>query len=393
MKEQFLRHLAPVSGQPSMLEVDRAEGHYIIGKDGKKYLDLISGIGVNPLGHRHPEIMKAIEKQASDHLHVMVYGEFVQRPQVQFARTLSDHLPSFLDCVYFVNSGTEAVEGSLKLVKRLTGRGKIVACRNAYHGSTQGALSVTGGEHLKRAFRPLLPGVSFMEFNTLQDLELIDRETAAVIVEVIQGDGGVIEANREFLEALRNKCDQNGVCLIFDEIQTGLGRTGKMFGFQHYEVKPDVLLLGKALGGGLPLAAFISSHKKMQVLKEEPVLGHITTFGGNPLACAAGNRLFELLLQPGLLEQVEESGRLFREKLDHPKIRVIRGKGLLLAIDLGQPGRVKAIYRQCFQHGIITGDFIFNDQSIRLAPPLTITSEEIGRVCTIIREALDKSGE
>lgn len=386
---QFLRHIAQTSDAPLLLEIDSASGVYLTDTSGKKYMDLISGISVSNLGHSHPEVVKAVQQQAARHMHLMVYGEYVQSPQVQLAELLTSRLPSTLSQVYFVNSGAEAVEGALKLAKRYTGRSGIISFKNAYHGSTQGALSVTGGEWLKQPYRPLLPDVQLLSYGNAAELEAITDKTACVIIEPVQGEGGVIIPPEGYLQQLRNRCNETGALLILDEIQTGFGRTGKLFAFEHSGIIPDILLLAKALGGGMPLGAFISSTDIMPVLTHNPPLGHITTFGGHPVSCAAGYAALKVLTAEKLWEKVEEKERLCRNLLNHPDILEIRSSGLLLAVELGNPDRVKAVIRKCVENGVITDWFLFRDTALRIAPPLVISESEIRTACNIVIRALD----
>lgn len=370
------------------LEIEKAEGNYMFDSNGKKYLDLISGIAVSNLGHNHPEIKKAIIEQVNSHMHVMVYGEFIQSPQVKLAKALSDKLPENLDSVYFVNSGSEAVEGALKLAKRFTGRTEIISCKNAYHGSTHGALSIIGSEEWKNSFRPLLPDTRQINFNNWEDLKFISEKTACIIIEPVQGEAGVRIANDFYLDALRKKCNETGTLLIFDEIQSGFGRTGKLFAFEHFNVIPDILLLGKALGGGMPLGAFISLNEIMKVLQSNPVLGHISTFGGHPVCCAASLAALNVLSDSKYVEEANEKSELFKQLLVHPEIKEVRGIGLMLAVELRDFDFVQQVIKKCIEGGLITDWFLFNDCSLRIAPPLTITNEEIKNACQIILKAL-----
>lgn len=386
-RQLFLRHVAQTSPAPLALEIARAEGCWLYDRDGKKYLDLIAGIGPSVLGHRHPKVQAAVERQVDAYWHTLVYGEFVLSPQVHLARLLSEHLPG-LDSVYFVNSGTEAVEGAMKLAKRFTGRPDFVACRNAYHGSTQGAASLMSPTDFTLAFQPLLPGIRHMDFNSEADLEKIDRRTAAVIVETVQGEAGLIPPVSSWLRALRRRCDATGALLILDEIQAGMGRTGHLFAFERYGVAPDILLLAKGFGGGMPLGAFIARREVMQTLTHDPALGHITTFGGHPVCAAAGLATLEVLLEGDLPAQVPEKEALFKKMLVHPAIRELRSAGLWLAVDLGDAAKVQSVIRRCIAQGVITDWFLFNDRSLRIAPPLTITEEEIVFACEAILSAL-----
>ncbi|GAA0894497.1 aspartate aminotransferase family protein [Fulvivirga kasyanovii] len=352
-------------------------------------MDLISGVGVSNIGHRHPQVVKAIKEQLDKHLHVMVYGEFVQSSPNELAEKLVSLLPDNLNCCYFVNSGTEANEGALKLAKRYTGRTEIISCRRSYHGSTHGSMSVSGNEVKKYAFRPLLPDVRFINFNSLADLDQITTRTAGVIIETIQGDAGVRVPSPEYMKALRAKCDETGTLLIFDEIQTGIGRTGKMFAFEHFDVAPDILTSAKALGGGLPIGTFISSYDMMQCLTHSPMLGHITTFGGNPVCCAAALATLQVIEDEKLLEQVEEKGLLFEQLLQHSRIKDIRRKGLLFAFEFETSEEVAFIVQECLKNGVICFWFLSCPNSFRIAPPINITNDEIREACKIIREAID----
>lgn len=389
-RQLFLQHNAQTSSEPLLLEFVRASGLYLYDSEGKKYMDLIAGIGVSNVGHCHPTVVKAIQKQAETFMHLMVYGEYVQSPQVTFAKALADILPNNLSCTYFVNSGTEAVEGAMKLAKRYTGRSEIIACKNAYHGSTQGALSLMGNEEFKQAYRPLLPKTKFIKFNHLPDLEQITNHTAAVFIETIQGEAGIRIANKAYFETLRKRCDETGTLLVFDEIQCGFGRTGKMFGFEHYDIVPDVLLLAKGIGGGMPIGAFISSKETMSVLSNGPILGHITTFGGHPVCCAAGLATLNTLLDENIIIDVEEKGELFKTLLKHPKIKEVRGKGLMLAVEFDNFETNKKIIDECIKNGVITDWFLHCSNSMRIAPPLVITKGEIKEACKIILDTIVK---
>lgn len=389
-RQLFLLNTAQTSSFPRSLEVDRAEGIYLYDPSGKRYMDLVSGFAVSNTGHRHPKIVKAIKDQVDKYLHLTVYGEYIQSPQVKFAEKLASVLPQQLHSVYFVNSGTEATEGAMKLAKRYTGRSNIIACTNSYHGSTQGALSVMGNEYYKQAYRPLLPGVSFTGFNKLADLDQITGQTAAVIVETIQGEAGIRVPNPEYMRQLRDKCDKTGALLILDEIQTGFGRTGKLFGFEHFGIIPDILLLAKGMGGGMPIGAFISSATIMSVLKENPILGHITTFGGHPVSCAAGLANLEVILEEELTTDVHLKEKLFRKLLQHPKIKEVRGKGLMLSIQLDSFEQVENVSKRCLENGIIIDWFLHCNTALRLAPPLIISEDEIIEACRVIVGALEE---
>ncbi len=391
-EEIFFNKLAQTSPHPMTLEIDRAEGTFIYDKSGKRYYDLISGIAVTNIGHRHPEVIEAVKAQVDKYMHVMAYGEFVQNPQNLLAEKLTSLLPPTLDCCYFVNSGTEANEGALKLAKRVTGRTEIISCKNSYHGSTHGSLSVSGNETKKFAFRPLLPDVQFIEFNNNQDLNQISTKTACVIIEPIQGDAGVRIPDQNYLKALRARCSEVGALLIFDEVQTGFGRTGTLFSFEHYDVVPDILTVAKAMGGGMPIGAFISSKHNMSLLTHGPMLGHITTFGGHPVNCAAAMANLEILTENGLLSAVEVKGQLFEELLQHPSIKEIRRKGLMMAIEFDSPETVQQIVEACLEKGVITFWFLSCPDSFRLSPPLNISEEEIRDSCRLIIEAIDLTG-
>jgi len=390
-RQLFLNNLAQTSDSPLALEITKAEGVYLFDSAGKKYIDLISGISVSNTGHRHPTVVKAIKDQADKYLHLMVYGEYIQSPQVKLAGALCDLLPDKLNNCYFVNSGSEAVEGALKLAKRYTGRKKIVAFNHAYHGSTHGALSVIGNENYQTPFGPLLPGIDHIEFNSAEDLLTITAETACVIIEPVQGEAGIIVGKPEFLKALRNRCTETGAILIFDEIQTGMGRSGTMFAFEKYNIIPDILLLAKGLGGGMPIGAFISSREIMQTLTFNPVLGHITTFGGHPVSCAAALANIEVIISEKLIESVEAKSKLFVTLLSNGSgIREIRHAGLMIALQLDNFTHAKKVIDRCIEQGVIIDWFLFNDSSIRIAPPLIINEEQIKEACQVIRKALEE---
>ena len=367
-----------------MLEIEKADGVYLYDVNGKKYLDLISGISVSSLGHGNAHVKKAITEQLDQYMHLMVYGEFIQSPQVKLAKKLTDLLPPQLNCVYLVNSGAEATDGAMKLAKRYSGRTEIIACKNAYHGSSHAALSLNSHEYFKNAFRPLLPDISFIEFNNENTLELISDKTACVIIETIQGEAGYIAPQNNFLKKVRTKCDEHQVLLIFDEIQAGMGRTGKMFAFEHYDVVPDILLLGKALGAGMPIGAFIASQKMMSVLADNPYLGHITTFGGHPVIAAAALAGIAELLTHQWMEEINEKENLFRELLVHPAIKNISGKGLMLSVELDNFELNKKIIDACIEDGLITDWFLFAPNCMRIAPPLIINNSQILSACELI---------
>ena len=389
LRQLFLANNAQTTDFPLLLEFEHAEGIYMYDKEGKAFIDLISGIGVSNLGHSNPYVINAIKDQLDKYMHLMVYGEYVQTPQVRFAEKLVSLLPAHLQSVYFTNSGAEAVEGALKLAKRYTGRYQIVACKNSYHGSTHGALSVMGNEEFKQAYRPLLPGVSFINFNSIADLDAITNKTACVIIETVQGEAGIRLPDLAYMQALRNRCSETGTLLILDEIQAAFGRTGKLFAFQHFGIEPDILLLAKALGGGMPVGAFVSSNKIMGALKENPILGHITTFGGHPVCCAAGLAALEVLLDENLIDGVAQKEDLFKKLLVHPAIKQVRGKGLMLAAEFESFELDKKIIDRCIENGVITDWFLHCSNSMRIAPPLIITTTQIEKACAVILEAIN----
>jgi acetylornithine/succinyldiaminopimelate/putrescine aminotransferase len=390
-RQLFLQHIAQTSDTPMSLEICKADGVYLYDVNGKKYIDLISGISVSNLGHNYPSVTQAIKKQADEYLHLMVYGEYIQAPQVELAKKLSEILPNSLSCSYFVNSGSEAIEGALKLAKRFTGKTKIFSFKNAYHGSSHGALSICGNFEFKRAFFPLLPDVYHLEFNDFSQLNEIDEDTACVVIEPIQAEAGIILPEKNFLQELRKKCKEKNALLIFDEIQTGYGRTGSMFAFEYFNVIPDILILAKGFGGGLPLGAFISSKEIMHCLTHQPVLGHITTFGGNALSCSASLATLEVLNNnKKLIQSVVEKEQLFRKRLEGKKIKDIRSAGLLFAIEFKDFETNKKIIDYCIEMGVVTDWFLFNPQSMRIAPPLIITNEQIEECCIKINEAIER---
>lgn len=378
-RELFFSYLGLPSFNPLGLEIAKAEGIWLYTPDGKAYMDMVSGISVSNTGHRHPKVMAAMRDQMDQYLHLSVYGEMIQTPQTTLAHMLASLLPAPLQSVYFVNSGSEAIEGAMKLSKRFTGRREVIAFNNAYHGSTQGALSILGNETLKQAFRPLIPDIRFLEFNNTDDLEQITPSTACVVAETIQAEAGIILPKKEFLRGLREKCTETGALLVIDDVQMGMGRTGKMFSFEHYGIVPDILVLAKALGGGLPLGAFISSKEIMSTLAFHPELGHITTFGGHPLSCAAGLASLRVIVDEKLADSAEQKGLLFEQALkDHPAVREIRRKGLVLGVELKDPEMRKTFAANCMEAGLITDWFLFSPVTFRIAPPLTITEAEIG---------------
>jgi acetylornithine/succinyldiaminopimelate/putrescine aminotransferase len=391
-RELFLRHIAQTSPSPVAFEIAKAEGCSLWDVNGKEYIDLIGGISVANVGHRHPKVIEAIQKQLEAYLHVMVYGEFVETPQVQYAKLLTEHLPPSLNSVYFTNSGAEAVEGAMKLAKRVTGGVQIIAFNKSYHGSTQGALSVMGDEYWRNAFRPLLPDVLHLEYNSFDSIKEIKIHTACVILETLQAEAGIIVPTKEWMQALRKKCTETGTLLILDEIQTGFGRTGKLWGFEHFDIVPDILLLGKALGGGMPLGAFIADKKLMDAFTENPVLGHITTFGGHPVCCAAGMAAMKALLparagtdgEENLIEGVKQKEELFKSLLVHPAIKAIRSFGLWMAVEFDSFEANKKVIDACLANGIMTDWFLFAPHCLRISPPLIISEEQMEKACAMI---------
>lgn len=392
-KQLFLLNTAQTSDFPRLLEIVKAEGSFLIDPHGKKYLDLVSGFAVSNLGHRHPKVIEAIKNQLDKYLHLTVYGEYIQAPQVLFAQKLSEVLPAHLSSVYFTNSGAEATEGALKLAKKYTNKSHIVAFHHSYHGSTHGALSVMGNEYYKQAYRPLLPDISFIKHQSFEDLEAITNESACVIIETIQGEAGVRVPTKEYLKALRKKCDDTGALLILDEIQSGFGRTGKLFAFEHFDIIPDILLLAKGMGGGMPIGAFVASKNLMDAIKENPILGHITTFGGHPVSCAAGLATLNAILEENLMSTVEYKSNLFKFLLIHPKIKEVRGVGLMLCIQLSNFNQVETVSKKCVEGGVIIDWFLHCDNSLRIAPPLNISNEEIEFACRVILEAINSTPE
>lgn len=390
LRQQFLQHVAQTSAFPLGLEIERAEGLYLYDSDGKSYLDLIAGIGVSSLGHRHPAVTRAVEEQLGKYLHTLVYGEYILSPQVQLATLLAEQLPAPLDSVYFVNSGTEATEGAMKLAKRYTGRAEIIAAYRSYHGSTQGAASLMSPTEFTQAFYPLLPGVRHLDFNCDLCLERITTRTAAVILETVQAEWGIRRPRAEWLQAVRQRCTEVGALLILDEIQAGYGRTGTLAAFAQYGVVPDIVLFAKGMGGGMPIGAFVAAREHMQALSFDPILGHITTFGGHPVSCAAGLATLQTLLASNLLQQVPEKEARFRAQLQHPRILDVRSAGLWMAVELLDFDQVQIVIQHCLQAGLITDWFLFNNRSLRIAPPLTITTEEIDWACATLLAGLDQ---
>ena len=394
LRKQFLEHVGQTSPSPMLVEVARAEGSFFYTPEGKRYFDLVAGVSVSNVGHGNPDVVKAVQQQVADYMHVMVYGEMVERPQVEYATRLAELMPESLDCIYFVNSGAEAVEVALKLAKRYTGRTELISMRRAYHGSTHGAMSMMGtpeGEEWKAEFRPLLPDVKSINFNSFKDLEHITERTAGVLCEVVQGEAGVRLPNPEWLKALRQRCTDVGALLIFDEIQTGMGRTGKMFASTKYNITPDIICLAKAFGGGMPLGGVASNKRILDSFTHSPVLGHITTFGGHPVCCAAGLAALNYLINNNIVEQIEHKGARFEERLkNHSRILEIRRSGLLLALELGKPEYLYRLMEIFKEEGIMSDWFLYCDTAFRISPPLTISEAEIEECCTIIERSLDR---
>ncbi|MDX9704216.1 MAG: aspartate aminotransferase family protein [Weeksellaceae bacterium] len=391
LKEDFFNYQAKTSRFASGFEVDYAKGSYIFGTDGKPYLDFAAGVSANTLGHSFPRVIEAIKKQAERHLHVMVYGEYAQEKPVQLCKKLAEVLPKPLDTTYLVNSGTEAIEASMKLAKRYTGREEIIACKNAYHGNTQGSLSLAGEEEKKRAFRPLLPLIGFIEFNSEKDLDKITTKTAGVVVESIQGASGFRLPKNNYLKKLKNRCEEVGALLILDEIQPGFGRTGKLFAFEHYDLVPDVLVMGKGMASGMPIGAFTASAEHMDCLSHNPSLGHVTTFGGNPVVAAAALATLEELLEGDWMNQIDEKEKLFRELLIHPKIKKIAGRGLMLAPELESAKYSLHVAEKCMEKGLILFWLMYSVQNLRITPPITISKEEIKEGCALILKVLNEN--
>ena len=387
--EQFLNLQGQTNQSPYLIDVEKAEGIYIWDKAGKRYMDMIAGVAVNNIGHRHPKVIEAIQQQLDKHLHVMVYGEYIQDTQLSLAENLASILPENLSCSYIVNSGTEANEAALKLAKRYTGRQEIISCKNSYHGSTHGSLSVTGNEEKQSSFKPLLPQVKFIEFNNIESLNIISEQTACVLIETIQGDAGLVKPTQEFITTLRERCTATGTLLIFDEVQVGLGRTGKMFAFEHYNIIPDIITLGKALGGGMPIGAFISSKEIMHSLTHNPMLGHITTFGGHPINCAAANACINVLKEENWIAATESKGQLLEDILAQAsEIKEIRRAGLFLAVEMECTEKVAQVVSNCLEKGLIGFWFLSTPTAFRLSPPLSITKEEIREAGKIILESI-----
>lgn len=387
-REIFLQHIGQTSKAPLCLEIVKAEGCTLYDVNGKEYIDLIAGISVCNVGHRHPNVIEAIKKQLDAYLHIMVYGELVESPQVQYARLLTSHLPATLNSVFYTASGSEATEGAMKLAKRYTGRTQIISFKNSYHGSTQGSLSIMGNEYWQNAFRPLLPDILQLNYNSFEDLTHITKRTACVIAETIQAEAGVVAPQNDWLKALRNKCTETGTLLVLDEIQCGFGRNGTLWAFEQFDVVPDILLLGKALGGGMPLGAFVANKKIMDSLSVNPVLGHINTFGGHPVCCAAGLAAFDVMLEEKLIDTVKDKEQLFLSLLKHPSIRAVRSRGLMIAVEFESFEINKVIIDACISNGVFTDWFLFAPNCLRIAPPLTISEEEIKKACQVILSSI-----
>jgi len=389
IRQLFLQHVGQTSPAPLALHITKASGAKMWDANGKEYIDLIGGISVCNVGHCHPKVVEAIKKQADDYLHIMVYGELIESPQVQYAHLLTQYLPLSLNAVFFTASGTEATEGAMKLAKRATGRTQIISFKNSYHGSTQGALSLMGSEYWQQAFRPLLPGVLQLRYNVFEDLENINEQTACVVAETIQAEAGVNVPDKKWMQALRNKCTETGALLVLDEIQCGFGRNGSLWAFEQFNIVPDILLLGKALGGGMPLGAFIADKKLMDCFTNNPVLGHINTFGGHPVCCAAGMAAMQVLVTEKLWETVAEKEQLFKKRLVHPLIKKINSCGLMMALYFEDFNNNKKIIDACIAHGLFTDWFLFAPEALRIVPPLKISNEEIETACKIIWKVLD----
>ncbi len=390
MKDDFFKYQGQTSPHPLAIEISHANGSYIYDAKGNEMLDFVAGVSANSLGHNHPKVTAAIQNQLTKYTHVMVYGEFIQAPQLELCKALSKTLPESLSSVYLVNSGTEATEGALKLAKRYTGRSEIIAAKNSYHGNTQGSMSVCGAEQQNQAYRPLIPGTRFIQFNDESALTKITKKTAGVILETIQGGAGFIEPQNNFLLKVKQKCEEVGALLILDEIQSGVGRTGTFWGFENYNMSPDIIITGKGLGGGMPIGAFISSHEIMSTLKENPKLGHITTFGGHPVIAAAGLATVNEINNTSLMQDALRKENIIRDFFkDHPKVKEIRGKGLMLALIVDSPDFATKVILECMNKGLILFWLLFEGRAIRITPPLTISDEEIIKGCTILLEALN----
>tara|TARA_B100000795_G_scaffold262101_1_gene239587 strand:- start:166 stop:1359 length:1194 start_codon:yes stop_codon:yes gene_type:complete len=390
MRQKFLRYQAKTTPNPIGLEIKKAKGSYIWDNSNKKYLDFIAGVSANPLGHRHPSVIKEIKAQLKKYMHVMVYGEYILKPAVELCENIVNKLPKKLDVIYLTNSGTEAIEGALKIAKKATGRKEFIAAENSYHGSTHGALSLLGVKKQKIGYEPLLPGVNFIRFNNIKDINLINTKTAAVVLETIQGGAGFILPKNNYLKLIKEKCEQTGTLLILDEIQPGFGRTGKFFGFEHYNIVPDILVMGKGMGGGLPIGAFCSSKKIMELLEDKPKLGHITTFGGNPIVAASALATLKTIYKEKLIETIEGKEKLFRKRLVHPLIKKINGKGLMLAIIFDKKTTANTLVLNSMKKGLILFWLLWNKKAVRISPPLNISVREINKGCDIILDVLNK---
>lgn len=389
-RDIFFKHIAQTSEAPIGLEIVKAEGIYQYDADGKKYIDLISGFNVANIGHSNPGVIAAIKEQVEKYMHLIVYGEFIESPQTAYAKLLTSHLPASLDCIYFTNSGAEATEGALKLAKRFTNRPNIIAFIKSYHGSTQGALSVMGDEYYRNAFRPLLPGVFHVDYNSDEVFDCINENTACVILETVQAESGITVPSKKWMRQLRAACTEHGAVLILDEIQAGFGRTGTLWAFEQFDIVPDILLLGKALGGGMPLGAFVAGKEMMHRLSFNPVLGHITTFGGHPVSCAAGMAAFEVLLNGNFISEVFSKEKLLLEKLQHPAIQQINHCGLWVSLQFKNAELAQGIIHECVNNGLITDWFVFSPDRLRIAPPLIISQQEIETACNIILDVINK---
>jgi acetylornithine/succinyldiaminopimelate/putrescine aminotransferase len=389
-RQLFFQNLAQTSSSPLAIEVVKAKGTRLWDAEGNQYIDLIAGISVCNIGHRHPKVIRAIKKQLDHYLHVLVYGEIIQSPQVRYANLLATYLHTSLNAVYFTNSGAESVEGAMKLAKRVTGRTQIIAFKQSYHGSTQGALSILGDEYWRNAFRPLLPGILHLDYNSFEALDCISESTACVITEPIQAERGIFVPDKKWFKTLEKKCRQTGALLILDEIQTGFGRTGTLWGYQQFKIVPDILLLGKALGGGMPLGAFIANRKLMKHLADNPILGHITTFGGHPVSCAAGLAALRVLMESDIIASVRSKEIQFHNLLHHPRVKAIRSIGLLIALEFENETVCKTVVHECISKGVLTDWFLFAPHCLRIAPPLSISGKEIRKACAVITKALNK---
>ena len=388
-RQLFLNHVGQTSPAPLALHIVKAKGSTLIDVNGKEYIDLIGGISVCNVGHCHPKVVEAVKQQAEQYMHIMVYGELVETPQVAYAKKLTEHLPSSLNSIFYTASGSEATEGAMKLAKRYTGRTKIVSFKNSYHGSTQGALSIMGDEYWRNAFRPLLPGIVQLNYNSFDDLQFITNQTACVIAETIQAEAGVLVPQNDWVKALRKRCDETGALLVLDEIQCAFGRNGTLFAFEQFDVVPDILLLGKALGGGMPLGAFVADKKIMDNLTHDPVLGHINTFGGHPVSCAAGLAAFEVLIEEKLIDVVKEKEQLFLSALKHPKIKAVRSCGLMMAVEFDSFEINKKLIDTLIEQGVFTDWFLFASSCLRIVPPLNISEQEIKTACSVLTSILN----